>query len=1045
MINNASITKINHPKVTGVLPRKRLFHKIDASRDCPIIWIAAPPGSGKTTLTASYITSKKLPCLWYQIDKRDSDIATFFYYLSMAIKRVIPYDRNTFPVPTHECIQDVFPFTTRYFEELYRILKPPFFIVFDDYHEIPFTSEFHDVIVHGLCIIPDGINVIVISRNEPPPQFIRLRANGKVYLIGWNEIKFTAAETKEVIRIKKHKSIPEENILQLHKKTDGWAAGIVLFMEVVKTKGICQNFPGDLALQEIFDYFVNEVFLKVDKETQTFLLKTALLPSMTLQTAERLTGMSASGCILSALSRNNYFLSTITTREPAYLYHPLFREFLLSRAKTFFTQDELLQLQRNASALMEESGLIEDAAALLQNTGDFEKLVQLIIRHAQSLIEQGRNKTLEGWIMSIPEEIFRNTPWLIYWKGICGLPFNPSESRCYFEDAFSLFRKQKDWSGILLSWSNVVETFVHEFECLLPLDKWISLFDELQKEEFTFPSLEIETRVMVGRFVAMVLRQPHHRDIESYAEHVFLFLEKYNDRYLRMYTEFYLAMHCIWIGNLTKAGMVVDKLYKESLSEDTPPLVQILGKSMKAMYGWLTGATDTSIPIIFDALSISHKTGICQWDVHLLSQGTCAALSAGDLETAKNLLQKMEERLTRTRKVDIGFYHYTAAWYDLLCGSLFSALEHITLSVALVAEVNIPFPDAVNRLLFAQILFELGEHQEAAIQLNNAYRTGCRMKSKLIQFMGLITKAQFALNIRIGREFVDGKSEKQQDVKQRRMRKKHGNEKIELNNLRKAMALGREQGYVNMFGWSSEVMANLCIMVLDAGVEVEYVKKLVRERQIVPRIPPLECKDWPWQFKIYTLGRFVMIREGKAVTFSGRMQKQPLRLLKTIITLGGKEVKMERIQDMLWPDMEGDKAYGSFRTTLHRLRRLLDNEKIICIRGGLITIEPRYCWVDVWAFERILEQIHIMVEDNRRVTGDIPRHMVHTQQLLSAFGQKSMAKNRREEIKRLIEKAKDLYGGDFLPGDNDHYTIATRERLKENFNTLIQLSSKISS
>ena len=126
---------------------------------------------------------------------------------------------------------------------------------------------------------------------------------------------------------------------------------------------------------------------------------------------------------------------------------------------------------------MEESGLIEDAVSLLQDAGDFEGIVRLITNQAQMLVVQGRNKTLEGWIRLIPDTIFRNKPWLIYWMGICKLPFVPAESRRCFEDAFHLFRTRGDWVGILLSWSSVVETFVNEFEHLLPLDKWISVYE----------------------------------------------------------------------------------------------------------------------------------------------------------------------------------------------------------------------------------------------------------------------------------------------------------------------------------------------------------------------------------------------------------------------------------------------------------------------------------------------------------------------------------------------------------------------------------------
>ena len=58
--------------------------------------------------------------------------------------------------------------------------------------------------------------------------------------------------------------------------------------------------------------------------------------------------------------------------------------------------------------------------------------------------------------------------------------------------------------------------------------------------------------------------------------------------------------------------------------------------------------------------------------------------------------------------------------------------------------------------------------------------------------------------------------------------------------------------------------------------------------------------------------------------------------------------------DALWPEAEGDAAHVSFNTTLHRLRKLIENEKTIQLREGRVTLDRKHCWVDVWAFERVL-------------------------------------------------------------------------------------------
>ena len=75
-----------------------------------------------------------------------------------------------------------------------------------------------------------------------------------------------------------------------------------------------------------------------------------------------------------------------------------------------------------------------------------------------------------------------------------------------------------------------------------------------------------------------------------------------------------------------------------------------------------------------------------------------------------------------------------------------------------------------------------------------------------------------------------------------------------------------------------------------------------------------------------------------------------------MVAQGGREVGEDTLTAALWPDAEGDTARQAFDTTLHRLRRLLGNDQAIVLHNRRLSLDHRLCWVDAWAFERLLSE-----------------------------------------------------------------------------------------
>lgn len=360
----ASIKKITPPALPEFIFRERLFHLLDRRHHYQITWISGMAGSGKTTLAASYAYTRKLPFLWYQMDESDDDIATLFYYLGLAVKKATPRKRKPLPFLTPEYSFSMSVFAQRYFENLSNRLTPPSFMIFDDYHKLSEAAPLHDVLQAGLSKVSPEIHVFILSRTEPPPSFSRMLANDKMRIIGSAELRLDVEESIKIAEREPTRKLPRVFIEQLHAKTKGWAAGLVLMVKSTIKDNIRTNLFDQLIPSNIFDYFATELFDRLDETTKSFLLKTAFFPKMTAPMAHRLTGCDHVDRILSSLRRSHLFIDKFSTSLPMYQYHPLFREFLISRSKESFSKEEIFHLRQQVAGLLEESDQVEDAVDL---------------------------------------------------------------------------------------------------------------------------------------------------------------------------------------------------------------------------------------------------------------------------------------------------------------------------------------------------------------------------------------------------------------------------------------------------------------------------------------------------------------------------------------------------------------------------------------------------------------------------------------------------------------------------------------------------------
>jgi ATP/maltotriose-dependent transcriptional regulator MalT len=398
-------TKLNPPAIRGAVSRPALIARLSEHPAHRIVLVAAPAGWGKTTLLADWCATVSQPFAWVSLDPGDNDPVRFWVHVIAALNAAAPGVVETVPglirTPGMSLTGTVLP---ALINDL-AVLRQPMTLVMDDYHMICSTPVLESI-AFLVDHLPLPMRLMIASRADPALPLAKLRASRAIAEIREEDLRFTEAETTELLNTALGLGLSQVDIARLQQRTEGWSAGLQLAGISLQGRedksDFIKTFAGDD--WQIADYLVTEVLEGLPAGLRSFLLRTSILERLSAPLCDAVVEGTGSDRVLAEIERASLFLIPLDTRRRWYRYHQLFAEMLRYELERS-SPGEAALLHRRASLWHRADGEVGEAIHHSLQAGDAADARELIASHWNTYFNNGLVSTVDAWLDQLPQEM----------------------------------------------------------------------------------------------------------------------------------------------------------------------------------------------------------------------------------------------------------------------------------------------------------------------------------------------------------------------------------------------------------------------------------------------------------------------------------------------------------------------------------------------------------------------------------------------------------------------------------------------------------------
>ena len=372
---------------------ERLMNKLGHINEYSLIAMEAPAGYGKTTAIRNILAESDRQIFWYTAVEsvKDTSFSWFVRQLGLIDDRAAEKLVNLGFLNRSNAAE-----AGKIISEIRS--NSPVTLIFDNFQFS--LSNWEPQIIEALARLPENsIQTIFLSQNFGRLKSILYDLEKNICFVRGSELLLEKSDIRKFAE-QRELVLSEKEIDQIHKKTDGWAAAVALYLENISEE---QDDENEFLYQDIMGLMEDRFWRKLSDSQKKFLMSICMFDRFDERDAEVLIPSDIDNMDEWRILLERSPLIRGPERGGIWFPHEILLNFL--REKLEDEEDEFKKgVYVRSAKTYENSRMIKEAVELYFKAGDYEDLLKLPLC--------GLITEKFGWMSytDLAERVLRRTP-----------------------------------------------------------------------------------------------------------------------------------------------------------------------------------------------------------------------------------------------------------------------------------------------------------------------------------------------------------------------------------------------------------------------------------------------------------------------------------------------------------------------------------------------------------------------------------------------------------------------------------------------------------